>query len=68
MNTQLEGPILRPAAAATYLGLSRSAFYRIVKEGKIQAPIRIGAGTSVHPKAVLDDFINRLAAEQAAIA
>jgi len=68
MDNQVEGPIFRPEAAAAYLGLSKSAFYRLVKAGKICQPLRIGAGTSGHPKTMLDDFISRLAADQGAVA
>ena len=64
MNTQLEGPILRPAAAAAYLGISRAAFYRLIRGGDLHQPLKIGVGAVGYPKSALDDFISRLAANQ----
>ena len=68
MNTEITGPILRPVAAAAYLGISKASFYRLVKAGDLQQPLKIGVGAVGYPKTVLDDFIARLAVEQQAIA
>lgn len=37
------GPLLRPKAAATYLGYSLSRFYSLVSEGKIPL-VKLGRG------------------------
>lgn len=51
------GPILRPAAAAEYLGLSVSGFYKQVAKGLMPAPIAIGRRASGVPRAWLDSVI-----------
>lgn len=41
-----KGPLLRPKWAATYLGISRSSYYRMAAEGRVPPSIRIGEGFS----------------------
>jgi predicted DNA-binding transcriptional regulator AlpA len=40
------GPLLRPKAAAAYLGISVSRFYGLAAEGLVPRPIRIGRGSN----------------------
>ena len=54
------GPLLRPAKAAEYLGYSVPHFYRLVSQGALPAPIRMGPshqGASAVPKSWLDAVI-----------
>jgi prophage regulatory protein len=56
----MEARILRPADAATYLGVSRMTIYRLVSRGELPKPLRMArnaVGWDIHD---LDDFIERL--------
>lgn len=61
------GPILRPKAAAEYLGYSPTRFYTLVARGDLPKPIKIGRGASNAacgvPKPWLDALIASCAAE-----
>jgi predicted DNA-binding transcriptional regulator AlpA len=57
------GPLLRPRAAAEYLGLSVSGFYKLVSKDKLPSPIRFGVQASGVPQPWLDAVIARKAAE-----
>lgn len=51
------GPVLRPAAAAKYLGLSRSKLYALIADNKLPRPIRLSEGTVGIPQPWLDACI-----------
>lgn len=57
------GPLLRPAAAAAYLGLSISTFYEQIKAGMLPPLVKIGSRASGVPKPWLDAFIATRATE-----
>lgn len=57
------GPLLRPAAAAAYLGLSISTFYEQIKAGMLPPLVKIGSRASGVPKPWLDAFIAARATE-----
>ena len=38
------GPLLRPKAAAQYLGYSKSQYYALADRGELPKPIKIGRG------------------------
>lgn len=50
-------PILRPLAAARYLGVSRPTLYRWLKLGVLPAPSRIGISAIGWRLSVLDSYI-----------
>jgi excisionase family DNA binding protein len=56
-NTASRGPLLRPAAAAAYLGIGLSTFYLLVNAGKLPRPLKIGTRASGIPQSALDAFI-----------
>ncbi len=51
------GPLLRPAEAANYLGLSLASFYGQVKSGQLPPLIKIGPRAAAIPKPWLDLMI-----------
>ena len=51
------GPILRPATAAEYLGLSVSGYYKQAARGLVPMPIVIGRRASGVPRPWLDAVI-----------
>ena len=51
------GPILRPATAAEYLGLSVSGYYKQAARGLVPMPITIGRRASGVPRPWLDSVI-----------
>ena len=52
--------MLRGDAAASYLGMSRSNFQKLVKSGRLPQPIRITPKRPVWRVSGLDDFLARL--------
>lgn len=46
LGIEASGPLLRPAEAAKYLGLSLSRFYAISAQGDLPKPIKIGRSAS----------------------
>ena len=64
-NLPAVGPILRPAAAAAYLGYSRSRYYALVAAGRLPRPIKMGLGfngAAGIPQAWLDAVLTARAA------
>lgn len=53
----LEGPILRPTAAAKYLGISLSKYYVLVKEGDAPPLIKLCGRASGTPRGWLDKWL-----------
>lgn len=51
------GPLLRPLAAAEYLGITKSSYYRLAKTGDLPLPVRIGQRFAGVPKPWLDAII-----------
>lgn len=51
---------MRLEVAAAYLGLSESAFQRVVGSGKLPQPRWITRGRKIWLKDELDDFLDRL--------
>ncbi len=51
--------ILRPVAAAQFLGLGLSTIYRLVKLGMLEPPIKIGLRASGWRRSTLDEFLRR---------
>lgn len=47
------GRVLRPKAAADFLGISRTTLWRLAREGRIAAPLQIGARARGWPLATL---------------
>lgn len=56
------GPILRPADAAEYIGVSLPAYYAGAAKGRFPSPIKIGNRASGVPRPWLDAFIGASAA------
>jgi predicted DNA-binding transcriptional regulator AlpA len=54
----MESRILRPAAAARYIGLSRATVYRLERAGVLPPRILLGPGASGWLLADLDAFID----------
>lgn len=54
----VEPRVLRPAAAAAYLGLSRPTLYRLERAGKLPARIHLGENSSGWLRDDLDSFLN----------
>lgn len=64
-NVPATGPMLRPDAAAAYLGYSTSHFYALVGRGDLPPPVKMGRGqhgASAVPKPWLDAVIASWAA------
>ena len=60
------GPLLRPKAAAEYLGYSKAQYYALVETGDLPQPIKIGRGhngASAVPRPWLEAVIASRAAE-----
>lgn len=51
------GPMLRPARAAAYLGLSLSTFYEQIKSGELPPLVKVGLRASAMPQPWLDTVI-----------
>jgi predicted DNA-binding transcriptional regulator AlpA len=51
------GPILRPAEAAKYLGLSIQCYYLMASRGDLPSPVKIGTRASGVPRPWLDAVI-----------
>lgn len=51
------GPLLRPAKAASYLGLSETTYRRMVGEDLLPRPVRIGVRATGVPQPWLDAVI-----------
>jgi predicted DNA-binding transcriptional regulator AlpA len=49
--------VLRPEAAARYLGLSKATIYRLEKEGSLRPRILLGPRSSAWLISDLDDFL-----------
>ncbi|MEX3961663.1 helix-turn-helix transcriptional regulator [Paraburkholderia sp. EG286B] len=49
--------IVRPRAAAAFLGVSIATLYRWAREGQIAPPIKLGERTSGWRRSYLDAFI-----------
>ena len=60
----IKGPILRPAQAAAYVGLSLGHYYRLIKEGHIPPFIKLGSKSSGVPQSHLDAFLESRATGQ----
>lgn len=56
------GPILRPADAAAYLGISVPGYYQKAAKGLLPTPIKLGGRTSGIPRPFLDAVIAQAAA------
>jgi predicted DNA-binding transcriptional regulator AlpA len=54
----------RAKAAAEYLGITKSSFWRWVREGRIPKGVHLSARAVVWRKSVLDAFIASAVAEQ----
>lgn len=54
---QPSGPLLRPADAANYLGLSISSFYGLIQSGALPPLVKIGPRAAGMPKPWLDRLI-----------
>lgn len=52
------GPILRPAEAAAYIGLSKARYYESAAKGLLPSPILIGARATGVPQPWLDAVIS----------
>lgn len=59
----LQGPILRANAAARYLSISRSQFYRLVRTGRITRGVKLSDFVVGYPQPELDAFIARCATQ-----
>lgn len=55
------GPILRPADAAAYLGISVPGYYDKAAKGALPAPLKLGGRASGVPRNWLDAVIARAA-------
>lgn len=53
------GPLLRPAEAAEYLGISVSGFYQQIKEGNLPPLVKIGPRAAGMSRPWLDRLIER---------
>lgn len=62
LTTPAAGPLMPPADAAAYLGLSRATFYRRVEDGSLPRPIKMSAKATGLPKPWLDSVIAARAA------
>lgn len=51
--------IIKNKAAAARLGISPSTYWRLVREGELPRPIKIGKQASGQPEHVLIDFVVR---------
>ena len=56
-ETPLEQKVLRPAAAAVYIGLSRASLYRLERAGELPPRVILGANASGWLRDDLDAFI-----------
>jgi prophage regulatory protein len=56
--------ILRGPQAAQYVGLSRSALYRLTKAGRFPAPIKLGLRSSGWLVEELDEFLAKQKAKR----
>lgn len=61
--SSVQGPLLRPAAAAAYIGVSMSSFYNLIEQGYLPRPLKLGPRTAAVPKRWLDQVIAARAAE-----
>lgn len=52
------GPILRPADAAAYLGISVPGYYEKAAKGALPAPFKLGGRASGVPRPWLDAVIS----------
>jgi|GEM_PF-5219153 len=50
-------PAMRAAQAWKYIGVSKTLFYALVKQGKLKPPIRLTERSSAWLKSDLDDFL-----------
>lgn len=57
MNNENFNPAYRAAAAWKYLGIGKSLFYELVKQGKLKPPIKLSERTSAWLKSDLDEFL-----------
>jgi len=60
------GPLLRPDAAAEYIGYSTTQYYALAAKGELPAPVKIGRGqhgASAVPRPWLDAVIASRVAE-----
>lgn len=55
------GPILRPADAAAYLGLSVAGYYEKAAKGALPTPLKLGGRASGIPRPWLDAVIGNAA-------
>lgn len=49
---------MRPAAAASYLGVTKPTLYRWVRDGVLPPPRRLGANSTAFLRADLDDWLS----------
>ena len=56
---QNENPIYRLPQTEAYLGLKKTSVYKLVKEGKLKSPIRLGLRASGWLKSDLDEFLEQ---------
>lgn len=56
------GPILRPADAAAYLGISVQGYYEKAAKGALPVPLKLGGRASGVPRPWLDAIIGHAAA------
>lgn len=60
------GPILRPADAAAYLGISSANYYEKASKGILPSPLKLGGRASGVPRPWLDAIIGRAASASGA--
>jgi excisionase family DNA binding protein len=58
------GPVLRPAEAASYLGLSISSFYGLIQAGELPPLIKVGRRAAAMPKPWLDRLLQKRLARE----
>jgi predicted DNA-binding transcriptional regulator AlpA len=62
-SARLQGPFLRPRAAAAYLSLSPSSLYSMCARGLLPRPLKLSAGITVFSQPALDAAVSSRATE-----
>ena len=57
---------MRARDAAAYIGVSKSTFYRMIRDGELPRPLRIGVGMTAYRVVWLEEFIDRMNPEDRA--
>ena len=58
-DEQLQPRWLTPDEAATYISVSRTTFWRLVKNGDLPAPSKVGERLVRHDRLQLDKYMER---------